>query len=199
MNLVWLSSYPAPPMHLMLMLLVVVVLPIPVRSQLSSSSLTPVLFPSSTASCVHCKPAFASPACQVILGAIAVSSTTPISNATLAACQCSETFLSLYDTCVQCFRETNQLKNVFGSNRAPPPLSSLEAYCKSAEAVLETAPELTTTTIGTSPASTLIVTSTSNPSSGTALKLYHEGQPASAVMMCTIVAAMTLAYFSVLA
>lgn len=187
-----------------MLVLLATFLPIPVRSQAlvgrDLSSGTPVLFPSSTASCVTCKPAFASPACQEILHAIAQSSIRPISNATLATCQCSETFLALYDTCVQCFKETDQLKEVFGSNRAPS-LSSLEVYCESKvpEPIMTTV-IAGTTTIKTSPTSTLTETPTpTNPSSATALKAYHEGESVNAVMMCMIVAAMTLAYFSILA
>ncbi|KAF9967559.1 hypothetical protein BGZ70_009100 [Mortierella alpina] len=112
-------------------------LPIPVRAQSSTSSNTTttassgrqVQFPSNVSACVACKPAFASAACQTILDSIAKSSSTPISNNTLASCQCTGPFLSLYPDCLQCFKETNQLSMVFGGNKAPA-LVNLEAYCK---------------------------------------------------------------------
>ncbi|KAI8352609.1 hypothetical protein B0O80DRAFT_509355 [Mortierella sp. GBAus27b] len=192
MQIMLLSSIPAR----LVLLLIAIVLPIPVRPQVLSGRNvdrdTPVLFPSSIVSCVACKPAFSSPACQVILNAIAQSSVTPIPNTTLASCQCSGIFLALYDTCVRCFKETNQLNQVFGSSRIPT-LSSLESYCESVAPVL-------TMTIEAIPSPTTAVTPTlmdSSPSSGTALKVYREDQAASTVMMCAFVAAMTLTYFSI--
>ncbi|KAF9290960.1 hypothetical protein BGZ68_005547 [Mortierella alpina] len=108
-------------------------LPIPIRAQSSSNTTASggrqVQFPSNVSACVACKPAFASSACQTILDSIAKSSSTPISNSTLANCQCTGPFLSLYPDCLQCFRETNQLNMVFGGNKAPA-LANLEEYCK---------------------------------------------------------------------
>ncbi|KAF9941637.1 hypothetical protein BGZ67_004468 [Mortierella alpina] len=132
-----LSSVPS--LHLVLaatatLLLLGCDLPIPVRAQ-SSSNITAVVgghqvqFPSNVSACVTCKPAFASSACQSILESIAKSSSTPISNSTLASCQCTGSFLSLYPDCLQCFKETNQLRMVFGGNEAPA-LANLAAYCK---------------------------------------------------------------------
>ncbi|KAF8938230.1 hypothetical protein BGZ47_008666 [Haplosporangium gracile] len=104
-------------------------LPIPSRAAESSSSETQVQFPASSSSCVACQPAFSSPACQTILDSIS-SSSGSLSNSTLASCQCSGSFLSLYLSCVKCFTETNQVSLIFGSSQAPAQ-SSLEAYCKS--------------------------------------------------------------------
>lgn len=110
------------------------ILPIPVRTQSSvrvSSPGSQVQFPPTSASCLACKPAFNTAACKQILDSIEHSSTVPISNSTLTSCQCNGSFLSLYNTCVQCFSETDQMNLVFGSNQAPA-LTSLEAFCKSA-------------------------------------------------------------------
>ncbi|KAG0327360.1 hypothetical protein BG004_002784 [Podila humilis] len=109
-------------------LLLLCLLPIPIRSQSAGAS---VQFPTSSPACITCWPAFGSPACQEILTSIEQVSSEPISNATLTSCQCTGSFLSLYNTCVQCFTETRQLNLVFGSNQAPT-LTSLESFCKSA-------------------------------------------------------------------
>lgn len=106
-------------------------LPIPSRAAETSNSSggNQVQFPASSPSCVACQPAFSTPACQTILSSISSSSSSSLSNSTLAACQCSGSFLSLYSNCVKCFTETNQVSLVFGSPQAPPQ-SSLEDYCK---------------------------------------------------------------------
>ncbi|KAF8939591.1 hypothetical protein EDD21DRAFT_414350 [Dissophora ornata] len=183
---------------MLLFTLLTSILPIPARSQSSNSGIQ-VQFPTSSAACVACKPAFSTAACQTILNSITQGSTAPISNTTLTACQCSPSFLSLYNTCVQCFTETNQVDIVFGSNQAPSQ-SSLDTYCKSFSSGQATVTVTMTVTKTThTPTSTSTSTSTpSNPSSATALKVYHEGQPANAVMMYTVVAVMALVYFSIL-
>ncbi|KAI7826923.1 hypothetical protein BC939DRAFT_446226 [Gamsiella multidivaricata] len=80
------------------LLLIACILPIPVRSQSYA-----VQFPTSTASCVTCMPAFATAPCQTILNSIGQSSNGSISTSILAECQCTGTFLTLYSSCVQCF------------------------------------------------------------------------------------------------
>ncbi|KAK3809116.1 MAG: hypothetical protein JOS17DRAFT_845003, partial [Linnemannia elongata] len=111
--------------------LLLTLLPIPSRAAETSNSSggNQVQFPASSPSCVACQPAFSTPACQTILSSISSSSSSSLSNSTLAACQCSGSFLSLYSNCVKCFTETNQVSLVFGSPQAPPQ-SSLEDYCK---------------------------------------------------------------------
>ncbi|KAG0075329.1 hypothetical protein BGZ90_009997 [Linnemannia elongata] len=106
-------------------------LPIPSRAAETSngSGGSQVQFPASSSSCVACQPAFSSPACLTILNSISSSSSSSLSNSTLATCQCSGSFLSLYSSCVKCFTETNQVNLVFGSPQAPAQ-SSLEDYCK---------------------------------------------------------------------
>ncbi|KAF9284035.1 hypothetical protein BGZ88_010188 [Linnemannia elongata] len=106
-------------------------LPIPSRAAETSngSGGNQVQFPASSSSCVACQPAFSSPACQTILSSISSSSSSSLSNSTLATCQCSGSFLSLYSSCVKCFTETNQVNLVFGRPQAPAQ-SSLEEYCK---------------------------------------------------------------------
>ncbi|KAF9190983.1 hypothetical protein BGZ51_008001 [Haplosporangium sp. Z 767] len=125
---------PSPRIVLLCILIVLVtvasLLPIPVRAQSTTASRKEVQFPASSDACTSCKPAFSTPACQTILHSISQSSTSPISNSTLSNCQCTDSFLSLYPTCVQCFSETNQMRLVFGSGQAPS-LASLKAYCDS--------------------------------------------------------------------
>lgn len=158
--------------------LLLCILPVPVRTQSSVPVASPgnqVQFPPTSASCTACKPAFNSAACKQILSSIEHSSTVPISNSTLTSCQCTGSFLSLYNTCVQCFTETDQMDLVFGSSRAPA-LASLEAFCKSAPIAV---PVQVTTHIPTlpkdknqpsvTPTATAIPTPT-NPSSATAKK-----------------------------
>ncbi|KAF9306161.1 hypothetical protein BGZ74_007363 [Mortierella antarctica] len=114
--------------------LLLCILPIPVRTQSLAPVSSPgnqVQFPSTSISCLNCKPAFNTAACKQILDSIEHTSTVPISNSTLTSCQCNGSFLSLYNTCVQCFTETDQMNLVFGSDQAPA-LASLEAFCKSA-------------------------------------------------------------------
>ncbi|KAG0261051.1 hypothetical protein BG011_001409 [Mortierella polycephala] len=130
-------------------------LPIPVRAQSASASRKEVQFPVSSEVCTSCKPAFSTPACQTILHSISRSSSSPISNSTLSNCQCTDSFLSLYPTCVQCFSETNQMSLVFGSGQAPS-LASLKAYCvnlpeKSSATATKTTTKESTTTPTTSP------------------------------------------------
>ncbi|KAF8986677.1 hypothetical protein BGZ52_008135 [Haplosporangium bisporale] len=151
-------------------------LPVPVRTQSSVPVASPgnqVQFSPTSASCTACRPAFNSAACKQILDSIQHSSTAPISNSTLTSCQCTGPFLSLYNTCVQCFTETDQMDLVFGSNRAPA-LASLEAFCKSAPIAV---PVLVTTHTPTlskdknEPSVTLTATPIpTNPSSATAKK-----------------------------
>ncbi|KAG0353734.1 hypothetical protein BGZ54_002085, partial [Gamsiella multidivaricata] len=161
-----------------------------------------VQFPTSTASCVTCMPAFATAPCQTILNSIGQSSNGSISTSILAECQCTGTFLTLYSSCVQCFTETDQLEMVFGSNQAPSS-SSLDTYCKALSR--NSGPLGTTTvtkTVTRTTTTTMTATGTSlptNPSSATTLKVYQEGQPMGAVTMCTVVAGIVLAYFPVLA
>ncbi|KAG0322213.1 hypothetical protein BGZ97_008177 [Linnemannia gamsii] len=103
------------------------ILPIPSRAE------NQVQFPASSPSCIACQPAFSTPSCQTILNSISSQSSGSLSNSTLANCQCSGAFLSLYSSCVKCFTETNQINLVFGSSQAPAQ-SSLEAYCKAVPA-----------------------------------------------------------------
>ncbi|KAG0286751.1 hypothetical protein BGZ96_009200 [Linnemannia gamsii] len=110
-----------------LLLTTLLILPIPSRAE------NQVQFPASSSSCIACQPAFSTPSCQTILDSIASQSSSSLSNSTLANCQCSGTFLSLYSSCVKCFTETNQVSLVFGSSQAPAQ-SSLEAYCKAVPA-----------------------------------------------------------------
>ncbi|KAG0313556.1 hypothetical protein BGZ99_008747 [Dissophora globulifera] len=167
-----------------------------------------VQFPSTTSACLVCKPAFTdNPTCQLILDSIALGPTTFISNTTLAVCQCTPSFLSLYSNCVQCFTETNQVDLVFGSSQVPTQ-ASLDTYCRSFSAqqpqqqqassgvtVTKTVTKTSSTTATHSPTS-----SPSNPSSATAVKVYNgKGQPVgAAIMVYTAVTMLALAYFSVL-
>ncbi|KAF9389561.1 hypothetical protein CPB97_011098 [Podila verticillata] len=154
--------------------LLLCILPVPVRTQSSVPVASPgnqVQFPSTSASCTACKPAFNSAACKQILDSIQHSSTAPISNSTLASCQCTGSFLSLYNTCVQCFTETDQMDLVFGSSQAPA-LASLEAFCKSAPIAVPVQVTIHTPTLSkdkNKPSVTLTATPTpTNPSSATA-------------------------------
>ncbi|KAG0040746.1 hypothetical protein BGZ82_010564 [Podila clonocystis] len=128
--------------------LLLCVLPIPVRSQSSVPVSTPgnqVQFPSTSASCSACKPAFNTAACKQILDSIEHSSMVPISNSTLTSCQCNGSFMSLYNTS----------------------LASLEAFCKSAPVAVPVS--VTTHIPGKSqPTVTLTMTPTpTKPSSAT--------------------------------
>ncbi|KAF9898827.1 hypothetical protein BX616_003565 [Lobosporangium transversale] len=172
-------------------LLASVILPIPVRPQPENG--VQVRFPTSSLACNTCKPAFSTEACKKILDSIVRSSTVPISNKTLAECQCTGTFLSVYDMCVECFRETNQLTLMLGSDN-PPSQASLSAYCSSM------GPIDSTTTI-TTVTKTVTHTSTSTPtstSSATSLKAYQEGQLVAGMTVMYTVVAVTAAmvYFS---
>ncbi|KAI1306538.1 hypothetical protein EDD11_004726 [Mortierella claussenii] len=188
------SASPSLVLGILVVLCVISILPIPVRSQ--SSSGTQVQFPSSSTACTSCKPAFSSIACQSILNSIAASPSKPMQNTTLAECQCTGSFLALYNTCVQCFQETNQLSLIFGSSQ-PPTQASLNAYCNTLTMVTTITKTITMTTTTTTATST--PTSTSNPSSATSLKMYHEAQTVGGMlMMYIVVAAVALAYFAVL-
>ena len=171
-------------------------LPIPARAQ--SSDGAQVQFPASSSFCVACQPAFATSACQTILNSIAQGSSTPISNTTLASCQCSSTFLSVYSSCVQCFKDTNQLSLVFGSSQAPTQ-ASLQTYCNAAVGSQGTSTTTTTTTVTitkTSGSGKPTPTSNpSNPNSAIGLKVVYEGQP---LAVYSALAAIVLAYMVML-
>ncbi|KAG0034612.1 hypothetical protein BGZ81_003925 [Podila clonocystis] len=144
--------------------LILCVLPIPVRTQSLVPVSTPgnqVQFPSTSASCSACQPAFNTAACKQILDSIEHSSTVPISNSTLTSCQCNGSFMSLYNTCTQCFTETDQTNLVFGSNQAPA-LASLEAFCKSSAVAI---PVSVTTHIPSKSQPTVTLTMTPTPTS----------------------------------
>jgi len=164
-------------------------LPIPARAQ--SSDGAQVQFPASSSFCVACQPAFATSACQTILNSIAQGSSTPISNTTLASCQCSSTFLSVYSSCVQCFKDTNQLSLVFGSSQAPTQ-ASLLTYCSAVGPQGTTTTTTVTTVTVTETSGSGKPTSTSNPNSAMILKVAPEGQASTVVY--SVLAAVVLAY-----
>ncbi|KAG0092037.1 hypothetical protein BGZ93_005102 [Podila epicladia] len=173
--------------------LLLCIIPIPVRTQ----SLAPVAslanqvqFPSTSASCPDCKPAFNTAACKQILDSIEHSSTVPISNSTLTSCQCNDSFLSLYYTCVQCFTETDQMNLVFGSDQAPA-LTSLEAFCKSTPVVV---PVSVTTRTSNKSQPTVTVTMTPTPTNSS---LATMKQPLNVLSNFAI--ALSLSWFSALA
>ncbi|KAG0259213.1 hypothetical protein BGZ95_004742 [Linnemannia exigua] len=150
-------------------------------------------------SCVACESAFASPSCQTILTSISQSSSASLSNSTLASCQCSNTFLSSYSSCVKCFTETNQVSLVFGSTQAPAQ-SSLEAYCKALPSgaihVVDVSGTATktitkTTTVTGSPTAT-----PTRPSSAVALNWNSGGQ--SGLMLYGGLMVTSLAFFTML-
>lgn len=169
-------------------------LPIPARAQ--SGDGAQVQFPTSSSFCVACQPAFATSACQTILSSIAQGSSTPISNATLASCQCSSTFLSVYSSCVQCFKDTNQLSLVFGSSQAPTQ-ASLQTYCNTVGPQGTITTTTVTTVTVTKTSSSGKPTSTSNPSSAMILKAAPEGQ--TPTVLYSVLAAVVLAYTVMLA
>lgn len=152
---------------LLLFLNCTLLLPIPARAQ--SGRGEQVQFPSSSSSCVVCQPAFASSACQTILDSISQGSSTPISNATLASCQCSNTFLKVYPSCVQCFKDTNQLSLVFGNSQAPTE-ASLQTYCSTASPQVPTTTTMTTVTV-TKTSSTGKPTLTPSPNKSISLRI----------------------------
>ncbi|KAF9119912.1 hypothetical protein BGW39_011808 [Mortierella sp. 14UC] len=170
-------------------------LPIPSGAQ-SSTSGNQVQFPSGSSSCAACQPAFVSPSCQTILTSISQSSAASLSNSTLASCQCSSTFLSLYPSCVKCFTETNQVSLVFGSAQAPAQ-SSLEAYCKalpSSVRVMGGSSTITTTVTKTTTITGSPTASPTRPSAAVALTLKSGGQSGLVFYGAFLVA--SLAFFS---
>ncbi|GJJ76233.1 hypothetical protein EMPS_08592 [Entomortierella parvispora] len=168
-------------------------LPIPARAQSGDGTL--VQFPASSSSCVACQPAFASSACQTILNSISQGSSNPISNATLASCQCSSTFLSLYSSCVQCFQDTNQVSLVFGSSQAPTQ-ASLQTYCNAVNPQGTTTTTTVTTVTVTKTSGSGKPTSTSNPSSAMILRVTPEGQRWT--VLYSVLAAAVLGYMVML-